>query len=158
MQTDIRINWDVDLSEGDFGLTINQGDLDTDEGIETAIIISLFTDRRADDDDILPNNNNTDKRGWWGDQISPEVENDQIGSRLWLLERSKTENSVLIKAKIYIEESLQWLIDDGIASKINVYVEKYLLDRLYFLIEVLRNTDIVYSKKFEYQWNAQLSR
>lgn len=119
---EIKIIWDNDLFQGD--LFYENGDLIYDQGLQTAVYISLFTDRRADDDDILPDSQSTDKRGWWGDLASPDVEGDQIGSRLWLLERSKTTADVLVRAKEYVEECLEWLIEDGIASDIDVAVER----------------------------------
>lgn len=124
MPKDIRISWDANLMEGDFVFDEVAQDLEFDEGLETAVIISLFTDRRANFDDILPDPDNRDLRGWWGDLASPLVEGDQIGSRLWLLEREKTLKTVLVRAKQYAEEALQWMIEDRIATKIEVDVER----------------------------------
>lgn len=124
MPKDVRISWDLGLMEGDFIFDEVTQDLEYDEGLETAVIISLFTDRRANFDDILPNSSNRDFRGWWGDLASPLIEGDQIGSRLWLLEREKTLKTVLVRAKQYAEEALQWMIEDRIATKIEVDVER----------------------------------
>ena len=41
-------------------------DLATEEGLYTAVVISLFTDARADKDDELPAGENDSRRGWWG--------------------------------------------------------------------------------------------
>ena len=38
--------------------------LQEDNGLDTAVILSLLTDRRAQDDDIIPGNSG-DKRGAW---------------------------------------------------------------------------------------------
>lgn len=118
---DIKLNWDEDLLEGDFLFADN--DLTTEAGLETAVIISLFSDRRAKDSDILPDPANQDKRGWWGDLLA-EFEGDQIGSRLWLLSREKTTQEILQRAKEYAEEALQWMIDDEIAAKVEVITER----------------------------------
>src|SRR5687767_5037389 len=77
-------------------------DLLSGEDLETAIILSLFTDRRAKADDILDDPN--DKRGWWGDTYS-EIANDKIGSRLWLLSRAKITNTTLNRAREYVSEA-----------------------------------------------------
>ena len=121
MSKDIKINWSDSLLEGDFTFDESIQDFESDEGLETAVIISLFSDRRAADDDILPDENNPNKRGWWGDLVS---ERDQIGSRLWLLDRSKTTSDILVKAKQYAEEALKWMVDDGVAAKIVVETER----------------------------------
>ena len=123
MSGDIRIIWASNLMEGDFSFDTSIQDLESDAGLETAVIISLFTDRRAKIDDILPDSNNSDRRGWWGDLVS-DIENDQIGSRLWLLNREKTLESVLIRTKEYAKEALNWLIEDGVAIKIEASAER----------------------------------
>ena len=76
----------------------------------TAVVISLFTDRQAEPDNPISDGTD-DLRGWWGDTGS-----DRIGSRLWLLERSKRTQATLQLAQGYIAEALQWLIDDGVVA------------------------------------------
>ncbi len=108
----------------DLALTYRDGliDLDaeavTDDSLKTAVIVSLFTDRRAEPDDEIPDGTE-DRRGWWGD-IYPEHDGDLIGSRLWLLDREKQLPSVLRRAETYAAEALQWLIDDGVAQTVDV--------------------------------------
>lgn len=92
--------------------------LATDDTLETAVMISLFTDRRARPDDELPAIHNT-RRGWWGDTLSDQ-ENDEIGSWLWLLHREKTTYETLNQAREYSLEALQWLLEDRIASNVQV--------------------------------------
>ncbi len=143
--------------EGD--LSIEDGDLESDDGLETAVIISLFTDRRARDDDELPDANNPDRRGWWGDLVA-EVADDQIGSRLWLLERSKTTPDVLVKAKEYAEEALSWMIEGDVAKKIEVEVERQGTegnDRLALLVKIFQSDGGQVSLKFHSKWEAQIA-
>jgi len=103
----------------DLGLLLD--DINTDEGLETAVSISLFTDRRASNDDVLLYDfladGTDDKRGCWIDSY-PEVGNDLIGSRLWLLFREKSEQAVVNRAKEYIAQALQWMLDDGVAKSV----------------------------------------
>ena len=98
-----------------FDWVIKDHDLASDDGLKTAIILSLFTDRRALEDDPLPDGSD-DRRGWWADAFA----GDQIGSRIWLLEREKDTREVVNRARDYAEEALQWLIEDGIAQRIEV--------------------------------------
>lgn len=161
MSNDIRIAWDTTLMEGDFNFLVDSQDLESDEGLETAVIISLFSDRRARADDILPDPNSQNRRGWWGDLISPDVEGDQIGSRLWLLNREKTLESVLVKAKEYAEEALQWLIDDGVAAEVVVVAEREKIvgsDRLGISIKIRRVDGNAEAFNFGAQWTAQALR
>lgn len=97
------------------------GDLATDDGLRTAVIVSLFTDARAAADDPLPEPG-ADRRGWWGDAV-PRTAGDVIGSRLWLLAREKITGSVLARAREYAEEALAWLVEDRVASAVDVQVE-----------------------------------
>lgn len=92
--------------------------LEEDDGLETAVILSLFTDRRAAEDDALPDGSD-DRRGWWGDAY-PDVDGDLIGSRLWLLFREKDMQSAVNRAREYTEEALEWLLEDGIARRVEV--------------------------------------
>lgn len=121
MANDIKIIWDNNLMSGD--IEFDNGDLTIDNGLETAVIISLHSDRRASDDDILPDDRSNDRRGWWGDQVS-DVADDEVGSKLYLLERSKTTQSTLIETEIYIRDCLQWMIDDEVIISIDVEVER----------------------------------
>ena len=90
------------------------------DNIGRAVIISLFTWRRADANDDL---DSSEKYGWWADQFS-DVVNDRIGSKLWQLQRKKIDDEVMATAKEYIEQSLQWLIDDGICTGVEATVER----------------------------------
>ena len=98
-------------------------DLQGDDGLLTAVIISLFTDRRANADDPLPDERigvPSDLRGWWGDHILDADAQDPIGSRLWLLSREKDMDVVVARAQQYADESLRWLIRDGRVGELHV--------------------------------------
>lgn len=126
--------------------------LETDEGLETAVIISLFTDRRADPDDVLPDNSG-DRRGWWGDTY-PEIEGDRIGSRLWLLHREKQRNVVLVRAREYARESLQWLIEDGVAHSVEVIAEFIRAGVLAFHVTIARAVGAPVRYRFDAFWSG----
>lgn len=114
---DLSLRWGA----GGADLVLEGADLALDDGLETAILISLFTDRRTDDPESVPSGDG-DARGWWGDAV-PVTEGDLIGSRLWLLSREKQGPSVLRRAEEYAREALQWLIEDRIADKIVVVAD-----------------------------------
>ncbi|MDB6374444.1 phage GP46 family protein [Photorhabdus bodei] len=109
---DIALQWQTNNAD----IAIEHADITLDNSLSTAVIISLFTDRRALDSDALPSGTGTDKRGWWGDSFNARP----IGSRLWLLSREKQLSSVLHRAKAYAEEALTWLIEDNHAKQITV--------------------------------------
>jgi phage gp46-like protein len=103
-------------------LSVENGDLSPESGLETALILSLFLDRRALADDTLPDETG-DRRGWSLDQYG-DLEGDQYGSRQWLLARSRDLDNIAARAKIYSEEAVQWLVDDGVADRVEVAVER----------------------------------
>lgn len=127
--TDIRTSLYQPLAAGAppaFDWRLEGAALAGEAGLESAIIISLFTDRRANDDDVIPDGSDN-KRGWWGDSY-PDIDKDRIGSRLWLLHREKDTQAVMNRAKDYAAEALQWLIDDGVARRVDVttgWVDKF---------------------------------
>jgi phage gp46-like protein len=50
--------------------------------------------------------------------LFPEVQGDQIGSKLWLLKREKRTLETLNRAEEYAVEALQWMIEDGVADSV----------------------------------------
>ena len=83
-----------------------------------AVVISFFTHRRADPDD------NADvPMGWWGDTW-PTVANDRYGSKLWLQQRSKLPNSLVNTVRTYLRDALQWMLDDGVVSRIDIDIQR----------------------------------
>lgn len=114
---------DVKLAIKDIGgdITLQGIDLATDDSLETAVLVSLFTDRLANTDDVLPDPA-AGRRGWWGDSFAAK-QGDRIGSRLWLLSREKQLPSVMARAREYAEEALRWLVEDGIAKRVTVTAE-----------------------------------
>lgn len=98
--------------------------LQLEDTLNTAVILSLFTDRRAGRDDQLPHNV-TDRRGWVGDEFMGsgfDARGDEWGSGLWLL-TGKATADVLEHARFAVREALAWLVRDGIASRIDVAAE-----------------------------------
>lgn len=117
---DLALTWSNTIGSAD--LSIIDLDLSSDRGLMTAVVLSLFTDRRAENDDESPSGKADDRRGWWADQFA-EIEGDRFGSRLWLLDRSKNTNETLRRADEYIREALNWMLEDKVAASIDVQVE-----------------------------------
>ncbi|OTA13933.1 bacteriophage protein [Xenorhabdus vietnamensis] len=127
--SDITSWWDVKNIHADW--LVGHGDLVTGNDLQTAIIISLFTDRQARADDVI---DGTDRRGWWGDSGADY----QIGSRLWLLHRQKLTTAVALAAEDYAREALQWMLDDGVAASVDIRTQIVWPHRLNMIIRYQR--------------------
>jgi phage gp46-like protein len=122
-----------------FDWALDGSSLLMDDGLETAIILSFFCDRRADDGDTLPGDavgpfggareGSGDRRGWWGDFMTDQalsvapgqpypVPADRWGSRFWLLARRKMTSDLPGDVEAYAVEALRWMVDRGIAGAI----------------------------------------
>jgi phage gp46-like protein len=139
--TDITTIWNGEQSVGDW--QTGQGDLLSGNDLETAILISLFTDRLARTDDKY---DGEDRRGWWGDTGADYP----IGSRLWLIKRQKLTAAIAGKAEDYATEALQWLIDDGVVASITVTTQIIYPSRLYMQIVFFKPDGT--SPTFKYSW------
>lgn len=91
---------------------------DMADNLSRAVVISLFTWRRADDSDDY--DHELGKQGWWGDSLNK----DEIGSKLWQLLRSKITSETLLRAQEMADDALQWLVEDGICTDVSVSVER----------------------------------
>lgn len=143
--SDITTTWIVQSGTGDW--SISGGALTSGDDLETAVLISLFTDRTAEATDIPPDGGD-DRRGWWGD----EDEDVPIGSRLWLLDRSRLTSAVASTARIYIEEALKWLIDDEVATSVKALTAISGASQLNSIVTITRSDGTVVPLKFNWAW------
>ena len=148
---DIESIWSNEKGFADW--SVSAGDLKADNDLKTSVLNALFTDRRANADDVLPDENElSDRRGWWADSLN---QNERLtGSRLWLLARSKSQQEVVLRAKEYVNEALQYLIDDGVAQEINTTTA--IVNRSVLSIKVLIKKPDGQTYKFEYEYAWQM--
>ena len=150
---DIRFVNYSKLGYADIGLADSGRDVEGDGGLETAVLISLFTNARENDESRLPGNIN-DKGGWWGSEFS-EFE---IGSRLWLLRRARNRNEILSLSEQYARQALQWMIDREVAE--TVEVESSFSDQKTLQLDIqisrpkVTETDR-YTYRYFYNWENQ---
>lgn len=108
---------ELDLAYDANGVLVEGRDL------ETAVLISLFTDAAAKPGDDVPPGEL--RRGFWADVHAPD--RDVWGSRLWLLERSKVTRENILRAKEYCDEALAWMVRDQLASAVLVETSRFVL-------------------------------
>lgn len=130
-----------------------QGALRSDADLQTAVIISLFTDRRAEPDDVLPSADAA-RRGWWGDALAAEsgLGVGRIGSRLWLLGREKILPETVTRAREYAQEALAWMTAQGVAKQVTVSAKAVSADGLFLGVEIRRNQGQSVRYRFDLAW------
>ena len=122
----IALAWSDDAGSAD--LVRSTGNLGTDAGLETAVLMSLFTDR--DEEQAA----SADRGGWWGDAFAA-VRGDRLGSRLHQLARAPVSQRARLAVE-YSKEALQWLVDDGVAKTVVAEAELPRADALLLTISI----------------------
>lgn len=136
---------------GSFDLALAGADLATDEGLNTAIIASLFCDARADAGEVA---DGVDPRGWWADAYA-EVSGDATGSKLWLLRREKQTVDVQARAQEYAQEALAWLLADGVAASVNVVASYPQRGALVIAVAITRpGSGAIFERQYQYVWES----
>lgn len=147
------INTDV-IGPADLQIESGTTDVVRDPGLETALVIAIFTNASANDDDELPDDNDTR-----GGHFSETITGQPFGSRLWLLRRSNITQDTLERAREYTEEAIKrHLVDEGMAKGYEVEVSKAGTNRVHFKITLigLDKQKLVY--EYYINWQSQLGR
>ncbi|MGF6792779.1 phage GP46 family protein [Paraburkholderia sp. 35.1] len=142
---DITTVWSIPGMRGDWAM--DGPSLLAGNDLQTAVLISLFTDRLALPSDPTPDG---DRRGWWGD-TDPKY---RIGSRLWLLDRVKGPLDVPQRAQDYAAEALQWMIDDGVVASFDISSEWINPNRLDLIVIANRKDGTTIAMKFPQVWTG----
>ena len=116
-------NIDLKLSLDDndiYDINIDDnGDIENINSFDTAILMSLITDKRADESEVKQPQN---RRGWWGNSLNDDIDYE-IGSKLWLLEQERATQDILNNSIDYTSECLSWMIEDNLVDDIIIDAE-----------------------------------
>lgn len=111
---DIAIVWNPATYSGDWAMA--NGDLQSGSDLETAILVSLFTDAYAPDYVPPPPSGPRDPRGCWTDTYTGY----RIGSLLWTRTRLiKTETTLLI-IEGDCRDALAWMVTAGAVASFDI--------------------------------------
>jgi len=109
---DIALNEDNDY----FDMFIVDGDFQSLDSMDTAIYVSFLVDQRADASEIPESSL---RRGWIGNEQNGDPY-FQIGSKIWLLEQSRSIQETLNSAIDYARNCFAWMIEDNLIRDITV--------------------------------------
>lgn len=134
--TDIELLYRPDRKYYDLEITEN-GDLKHDNSFDTGLNLALATDGRADVSEV---SRPEQQRGTIVDLFTDR----RNGSKLWLIEQSRNDNSAVNRAIDYARNALKYFVDfnyvkeikvtgirtaDGIQLNINVFGLNGIVDR-----------------------------
>jgi phage gp46-like protein len=149
---DLALTYNAEI--GALDLSLAGVDLRREDSLATAVMLSLLCDRACEANQVPAD---ADRRGWWADAFADEGagRGDSFGSRLWLIEREKLLPETLQRARRYAREALQWLIEDGLATglEVNAFVPRagwLVLDVVLHLKEG--------SRRYRFEWNDAAQR
>jgi len=136
--------------EGFMDLSLLNGDIVGEEGLETSVLISVFSDMRVPEEELPAEQSS--RRGWWGDLFS-EADQDKHGSNLWTLEREKRTEKVRKSYETGLKNCLQWMIEDGIAQSVSVVSSYNDRGHLVNVVEITRPDGG--KESFSFIWDGQ---
>ena len=100
----------IDPTTGAYDFEIDgDGDIKTVDFFDTAILYSLFGERRASADEVVDAHR---RRGWIGNS---DFEN---GSKLWLYSQARLTRDTMNSVQDEAKKSLDWMVEDGLAVSI----------------------------------------
>ncbi len=117
-----------------------EADLQRDNTLHTAVILSLFSDRRADTGQALPYGQ-TARRGWCGESTMLEID-QSWGSHLWLAYISKTTAERREFMQFAASESLAWMKAAGIVDRLEVGADWLDAQRLGLTVQLYKAADL----------------
>lgn len=129
---------------GVYDISFENGDFTKVDGFETALQMSLLVNKRADASEVPRPEL---REGWWGNTLN-DVEDYQIGSKLWLLKQAKLNTTTLNEAIDFANDGLQWFLEDNLLE--NVIVDGTATsENITLSIDLVRSQNIVLSRLFQ---------
>jgi phage gp46-like protein len=129
---------------------VENGAIQQDEGLFTAVALSFFTDAPATADDLAEAGLPADTpSGYWG-HAYPVVEGDVEGSKLWLLKRRYWDDRTIELGEQYAAEALEWMEEDGLARDIEVTGSKLSTDQLLLVVAITKADGSRWTSRWAY--------
>ncbi len=113
----MTVGYDADLLKtgGVYDLQIDSdGDIKTTDFFDTALLMSLMCERRANSSEVYLSQH---RRGWIGNESYDDFEN---GSKVWLYEQARITRTTLNNIETSIFNGLKWLLDDKLVLNVEV--------------------------------------
>lgn len=140
----------------------NRGGLRSKAALHTAVAICLFTDKRvADDHPLRYLLGDSDPRGWFGDgvDVRADLNETQMGSLLWIFERSPLTHEIGKMVEAVALEALAPLLAQFAAARIDVQANtKPEFNRCDLFVQIYgRDGSRLYNYQFDDIWQQTAS-
>ncbi|WP_086649256.1 phage GP46 family protein [Gluconobacter sp. DsW_056] len=145
MTGDLAWKIDTDNDRLDWFVDPTTNSIATTGSLESAVIISLFTDKRAPDTWTRTD----DKRGWWGNDDSSVYEMGSLLWTLWYIPTQTTDDYTNLVSGI-CKDALQWLIEEKIAEDIDITVSMITSSDCRITITVTQPNQ---TEQYKYMWS-----
>lgn len=122
------------------------GDILTEDAFDTAIIVLLFTDARANESEVLEADR---RRGWIGDNA---IEGFSTVSKLWLYSQARLTQTTLNKLADAARVALEVLVEQGLAVAITDVSVRVSGQSAFLDLTIKRSASVVESRTYEI-WN-----
>lgn len=152
--------WSNEFGEGDWALADplgsagGRGGLKADAGLATAIILALFTDKRAPESAVLDDG---DRRGWFGDRVDVRADlgETDLGSWIWLYERSALTEDLPQRIQDAAIDALEPIRLQGAVTRFDVTVEMFREEeRVDLTVEAFsQDGSSVFKQRFALLWD-----
>lgn len=140
--TDIEL---IKTESGYYDFSFDEyGDFKKVKGFDTAILITILGEKRADESEMpVPQL----RRGWWGNEILGFGEFEQ-GSKLWELYQARADQTSLNLSETFMREAFQWFLDDKHLDSVKVDSSYDDYKKLIIHIDLMRDNDLIDSKNY----------
>lgn len=136
------------LPNGVYDITIAEdGDIASEDSLDTALITSLFTDARADASQVQQNER---RRGWIGNENTPGFE---VGSQLWLYEQARRNQNTFNDVSEETRSALEWLLTEGLADGLDINTRS-LSGSIFLEVNINRGDSKIDKRLFEIYKNT----
>ena len=132
---DVRVTNSEDGGE----IIFERGQPEMDEGLETAVYLSMFS-----------------SPGWWGNAISEKAA--QLGSDLESIQSRTLSNQTRLDAEEYARQALAWMVSEGVAKSVTVAGSIPRADILGLVVTIEQPNGTVVTLRYQVNWSAQSVR
>lgn len=99
----------------DIGIADN-GDLEMIDGFDTALLMSIFCERRADASEVIDPKL---RRGDWSNELN-DIEGHEVGSKFWLIDQARNNQDAFNIGLDALNDGFNWMLEDDLVKSVEI--------------------------------------